>query len=370
MSAMDYELLENLKGLLEQLRELKAALNVEAKLEDIRELEGKMSKPGFWESGGQDDVIRKLKAIKNTVGPIIETEKTLEDAVVLAELALSEEDQATYEEAQAEYRKLRRALARVETATLLTGKHDGRNCFVYVHAGAGGIDSCDWAEMLMRMYMRYCENKGYESEIVDSLHQEEAGIKNATLHVKGENAYGYLKGETGVHRLVRVSPFDANRRRHTSFAAVEVLPEFDEQAEVEIDDKDLRIETFRSSGPGGQHVNVTDSAVRITHLPTGLVVQSQSQRSQFANRREAMSVLRSRIYRLEEAKRQEEIARLYGEKGEIAWGNQIRSYVLQPYQLVKDHRTDEETSNVQSVLDGDIDDFIEALLRLKAGRKK
>jgi peptide chain release factor 2 len=224
--------------------------------------------------------------------------------------------------------------------------------------------------MLMRMYLRWCEAKGLDVEIADVTHQEEAGIKNAALHVKGENSYGYLRGETGVHRLVRVSPFDFNKRRHTSFAGVEVLPEFKEQEEVEIDEKDLKIDTFRSSGPGGQHVNVTDSAVRITHIPSGIVVQSQAQRSQFANRREAMSMLRSRLYRLEEARRKEELAKLYSEKGEIAWGNQIRSYVLQPYQLVKDHRTDEETSNVNAVLDGDLDDFIDAYLRMKAGRKQ
>lgn len=366
---MDAGLLEQLRELLQQLQELKAALDVEGKCSGITELEKKMSKPGFWESGTQDKIISELKTLKHAVEPIIETEKQLEDGVVLAELALSEEDEATYEEAQKEYSRLRKAVARIETATLLNEPHDAKNCFIYINAGAGGVDSCDWAEMLMRMYMRWCETKGYEVRIIDSLHQEEAGIKNAALHIKGGNAYGNLRGETGVHRLVRVSPFDFNKRRHTSFAGVEVMPEFEEQDEVDIDEKDLKVDTFRSSGPGGQHVNVTDSAVRITHLPSGLVVQSQSQRSQYANKREAMSMLRSKLYRLEEAKRKEEISQLYSEKGEIAWGNQIRSYVLQPYQLVKDHRTGKETSNVQSVLDGDIDDFIEAYLRMKAGGK-
>lgn len=366
---MDDELLNNLKDLLEQLRTLKSAVDVESRSAEIVQLEKKMSKPGFWESGRQDEVIRQLKALKNSVEPIIETENALEDAGVLAELAVSEEDEDAFEEARGEYFKLRKAFARIETAALLNGPHDSRNCFVYIHAGAGGVDSCDWAEMLMRMYLRYCETKGHEVGIVDAQHQEEAGIKMAALHVKGVNVYGYLRGETGVHRLVRISPFDFNRRRHTSFAAVEVIPEFDEQAEVEIDEKDLKVETFRASGPGGQHVNVTDSAVRITHVPTKIVVQSQSQRSQFANRREAMSMLRSKLYRLEEAKRKEEIAKLYSAKGEIAWGSQIRSYVLHPYQLVKDHRTDTETSSVQSVLDGDLDDFIDAFLRMRAGRK-
>lgn len=366
---MDEKLLDNIKELLERLRELEATLDVEGKSARVAKLEAKMSKPGFWKSGEQDDVIAKFKALKGAIGPIVETKAALEDAAVLAELALSEQDEATFEETQSEYTRLKKALAGIETAALLSEPHDSRNCFIYIHAGAGGVDSCDWAEMLMRMYLRYCEQRNYDVEVVDVLHQEEAGIKNAALHVKGANAYGYLRGETGVHRLVRRSPFDFNRRRHTSFAAVEVIPEFDEQAEIQIEDKDLRVETFRASGPGGQHVNVTDSAVRITHIPTGIVVQSQSQRSQFSNRREAMSMLRSRLYRRQEAKRAEEIARLYSEKGEIAWGNQIRSYVLHPYQLVKDHRTGEETSNVQSVLDGDIENFVEAHLRSKAGGK-
>lgn len=364
---MDEELLENIKGLLEKLRGLKNTLDVDSKRTEIKQVEKEMSKPGFWESGTQDKVIGRLKALKNSVEPIIEIEKQLEDAAVLAELALSEKDEATYKEAESEYAKLTKAVKRLETSALLNEPHDSKNCYLYINPGAGGIDSCDWAEILMRMYLRWCETKHFKVEIVDILRQEEAGIKTVALHVMGANAYGYLRGETGVHRLVRISPFDFNRRRHTSFAGVEVLPEFDEQVEVEIDEKDLKTDTFRSSGPGGQHVNVTDSAVRITHIPTGLVVQSQSQRSQFANRREAMSMLRSKLYRLEEAKRKKELSKLYGEKGEIAWGNQIRSYVLHPYQLVKDHRTDEETSNVNAVLDGDLDDFIDAYLRKKAG---
>jgi len=368
-SNMDEQLIDNLKELQDKLAELKEALAFPSKMEEVKQVEKEMSKQGFWDSGGQDDVIKKLKALKAATEPIIAAEKLLEDAGVLAELAISEEDEDTYEEAQKEYYKLRRTVSRIELNTLLSEPHDSRNCYLYINAGAGGVDSCDWAEMLMRMYLRYLEEKDYKTEIVDILTQEEAGIKNAAIRVKGTNAYGYLRGETGVHRLVRISPFDFNKRRHTSFAGVEIIPEFDEQDEVEIDEKDLKIDTFRSSGPGGQHVNVTDSAVRITHIPSGIVVQSQSQRSQFANRREAMNMLRSRLYRLEEAKRREELQKLYSDKGEIAWGNQIRSYVLHPYQLVKDHRTDEETSNIDAVLNGDLDDFIDAYLRMKAGQK-
>ncbi len=364
---MDAQLLDDIKELLEKLHGLRDAVGLKSKQAEIVHLEKEMSVPGFWESGSQDKVIKKLKALKNAVEPIVEAEDALEDTVVLAELALSEGDEGAYEEARDEYYGLRKRVLQIETASLLRGPNDSRNCFIYIHAGAGGIDSCDWAQMLLRMYLRYCEARGFESDVIDILPQEEAGIKRAALHVRGGNAYGYLRSETGVHRLVRMSPFDVNRRRHTSFAAVEVMPEFDEQGEIEIEEKDIKIDTFRASGPGGQHVNVTDSAVRITHLPSGVVVQSQSQRSQFANRREAMSLLRSKLYILREARRQEELAKLYSDKGEIAWGNQIRSYVLHPYQLVKDHRTGEETSNVQSVLDGELEDFIDSYLRMKAG---
>ena len=255
----------------------------------------------------------------------------------------------------------------MELRATLSGPNDRKSAFLRIHAGAGGTDSCDWAQMLLRMYLRYIERKGLKSEMVDVLPNEEAGIRSVTVRVDGDFAYGSLKSEIGVHRLVRISPFDANKRRHTSFSSVDVIPEA-EEIEVEINDKDLRVDVFRSSAKGGQHVNVTDSAVRITHLPTGVVVSCQNERSQHQNRETAMKVLRARLLRLKELEREREMAKLYGEKGEIAWGNQIRSYTLQPFQLVKDHRTGLETGNVGAVLDGDIDAFVEAYLRRFAGK--
>lgn len=257
---------------------------------------------------------------------------------------------------------LERFIKAWELEAVLSGEHDNSNAILSINSGAGGTESQDWAQMLLRMYLRWAEGRGFRAEVLDLQPGEEAGIKNATVTMAGPNAYGYLKAETGVHRLVRISPFDANRRRHTSFASVLVVPEIEEAIEVQIDEKDLRTDTFRSSGHGGQHVNVTDSAVRITHIPTGIVVTCQNERSQHKNRASAMKVLRSRLYEYYRRQQEEKLQRLEGEKKEIAWGSQIRSYVLAPYQLVKDHRTGVESTNVEAVLDGDIDPFIEGWL--------
>jgi peptide chain release factor 2 len=253
---------------------------------------------------------------------------------------------------------------------LLSGPTDTKNCFFSIHAGAGGTESCDWVSMLLRMYTRYFDRNGYKYQELDLTAGEEAGIRSIQLEVAGPFAFGRLSCETGVHRLVRISPFDANKRRHTSFAAVDCIPEFDEDIDIEIKDEDLRIDFCRAGGPGGQNVNKVSSAVRMTHLPTGLVVKCQNQRSQHKNKAEAMKMLKSRLYMLEQKKRDAEVAKLYGDKGEIAWGYQIRSYVLQPYQLVKDHRTDFQTGNVQAVLDGEIDEFIEGYLQFRAKSRK
>lgn len=282
-------------------------------------------------------------------------------------LALEEEDASLEREIRQGLAKLRRQAEQMEVEVLFAGPYDRRNAILALHAGAGGTDAQDWAEMLLRMYLRWAESKGFKAEILDLQPGEEAGIKSATVLVSGDYAYGYLKAEKGVHRLVRISPFDASGRRHTSFAAVEVLPEINDEVEVRIDPADLRIDTFRSGGAGGQHVNKTESAVRITHLPTGIVVQCQNERSQQMNRVLAMKILRARLFEWQRRQQEEVLAQLRGEYQEIAWGNQIRSYTFNPFSLVKDHRTNVEVGNVQGVMDGDIDPFISAYL-IKAAR--
>jgi len=287
----------------------------------------------------------------------------------MIEIAAAETDHTQIKAAESECRKLMEKLEadyrRFELKSLLADKLDPNNAYLSLNAGAGGTESCDWAQMLLRMYSRYCERAGYDVAVMDIQRGDEAGIKSATLHISGPYAYGYLKAERGVHRLVRISPFDSNKRRHTSFVACDVVAEIDDAIEVEIDDKDLRVDTFRSSGAGGQHVNKTDSAIRIVHIPTGVVVSCQTKRSQHSNRDKAMKMLAARLYELERDKQNKEMEKFYGDKGEIAWGSQIRSYVLQPYQMVKDHRTDAETGNVEAVLDGDIEMFIENYLKMK-----
>lgn len=293
-------------------------------------------------------------------------ESSWEDLTVLAQLA--DEDETLALELEQDTRTFQKRLERVELRALLSHPHDHNNAYLSIHAGAGGTESCDWAAMLLRMYTRWAEKNGYAHEIVDLLPGEEAGIKRAVVHVKGDWAYGHLSAEVGVHRLVRISPFDTNQRRHTSFAAVDAVPEIEEGEDVEIKQEDIKVDTFRAGGAGGQHVNKTSSAVRITHLPTGIVVQCQNERSQHKNRKTAMSMLMARLYQLKEKEREKERTALYDEKGEISWGHQIRSYVLHPYNMVKDLRTGKETGNTQAVLDGEIDEFIDAYLRQKLAR--
>lgn len=326
-----------------------------------------MTDASFWDRRDEAQaVVAKVSALKNILTPFADVERQGEDFSVLGELAeLEGEDSDLLAEADETGDRLVAALEKLELLSFLSGKMDGSNAILGVHAGAGGTESCDWAGMLLRMYCRWIERRGFDYQVIDTQAGEEAGIKSATLIVSGEFAYGYLRAERGVHRLVRISPFDANKRRHTSFAAVDVVPEVDDNIDIEINDGDLRIDTYRASGAGGQHVNKTDSAVRITHLPTNIVVTCQNQRSQHKNRATALKVLKARLYEHEESKRNKERAAEYGQKTDNAWGNQIRSYVLQPYQMVKDLRTEAETSNVNAVLDGDLDQFIEAYLRYR-----
>ncbi len=285
-----------------------------------------------------------------------------EELELMLQLSREEKDSSLGPEMEHSLQKLNEELERFRLRVILSGEHDGKDAILSVNPGAGGTESQDWAEMLLRMYLRWAENRGFKTHILDIQPGEEAGIKSVTVEVSGEYCYGYMKGEAGVHRLVRISPFDASGRRHTSFAAVSVIPEVEDEVEVVIDENDLKIDTYRASGHGGQHVNVTDSAVRITHLPTGIVVQCQNERSQHKNKASAMKVLRSRLFKLEEEKHQAKLDELHGEKKDIAWGSQIRSYVFQPYQLVKDHRTEVEMGNVDAVMDGALDRFVEAYL--------
>ena len=330
-----------------------------------------MSKAGFWDNpDSAQPVVSQLSALKSVVEPVEEMQREVQDLRDLFELAAAESDQEELRQLEDDVAALVKRCEQIELAGLLSRPEDMKNCFFSIHAGAGGTESCDWANMLLRMYARYFEANKYQFKELDITPGEETGIRSITLRVSGPFAFGKLSCEMGVHRLVRISPFDANKRRHTSFAAVDCVPEFDEDIDVEVNEEDIRIDFFRSRGAGGQHVNKTSSAVRITHAPTGIVVQCQNERSQHNNRAQAMKVLKARLYMLKRQKRDDELAKLYGTKGEIAWGNQIRSYVMQPYQMVKDHRTKFETGNVEAVLDGELDGFIESYLRHRAKERE
>ncbi len=326
-------------------------------------MEQKASEPQFWDDiENSQKVLQKLKTIKSKVDEYQGLVNDLEDARTLNELGMEEEDSSVIIEVEELISRIRGNLRRLRLETLLTGKYDRNNAILTLHAGAGGTEAQDWVQMLLRMYTRWAEEKNYTVKTLDFLDGEEAGIKSVTIHIIGENAYGYLKSEKGVHRLVRISPFDASGRRHTSFASMEVMPELDDDIEVDINPDDLKVDTYRASGAGGQHINKTESAIRITHIPTGVVVSCQTERSQFQNRDTAMKMLKAKLLELKEREQKEKIEDLKGVQMDIAWGSQIRSYVFCPYTLVKDHRTNYEEGNVNSVMDGEIDGFINAFL--------
>ncbi|MFR1563352.1 MAG: peptide chain release factor 2 [Anaerotignum faecicola] len=347
----------------EKLKEMGASLDVAGAKEKITELEELSADPEFWNDLEKSQkTLQKLKALKNKVGKYEGLVTTYEDILTLIEMGIEEQDDSVYEEVKemndsflAEYEALR-------IATMLDGEYDRNNAIVTLHAGTGGTEACDWTNMLFRMYSRWAQKEGFEVEVLDMLDGDEAGLKSVTIQVNGENAYGYLKSEKGIHRLVRVSPFDSAGRRQTSFASCDVMPEIEDDTEIEIKPDDIRIDTYRASGAGGQHINKTSSAIRITHFPTGVVVSCQEERSQFANKDKAFKMLRSKLLALKIEEQMQKLAEIRGDVKEIGWGSQIRSYIFMPYTLVKDHRTGEETGKVDAVMDGEIDNFISAYL--------
>lgn len=364
---LDKEKLENAIATADQLA---LSLDVNALRQKIIDLNKKQMQPGFWDDNEKaQKVIKELNSYQNKVNPYDDIISLTEDANDLILIMEMEDDYSSYDELEKLIEDIEKKVEAYKLETLLSGEYDENDAILSIHSGAGGTEAQDWASMLLRMYTRYALNKGFKVETLDILKEDEAGIKSVTLKISGPNAYGYLKGEKGVHRLVRISPFDANKRRHTSFSSVDVFPDIDGDIDVEIKDEDIKVDTYRSSGAGGQHVNTTDSAVRITHIPTGIVVQCQNERSQIQNRERAMQTLKAKLLSLAEEERKEKIEDLQGNYSQIAWGSQIRSYVFQPYTLVKDHRTNCEVGDVNRVMDGDLDSFINAYLQKNAKKE-
>ena len=361
------ELRRRLEGLLPDIEDLAHAVGIKQMLAETEELDARAAADGFWDDmDAAQKVVQKTAILKAKIESYNRLVADYHDAMTLIELANEEEDASLVDECTESVERIAAEIDKQRLATLLTGEYDAKNAILTFHAGAGGTEAQDWAEMLYRMYTHWAESHGFQYKILDYLDGDEAGLKSASIEILGTNVYGYLKGEAGVHRLVRISPFDSSGRRHTSFAALEVIPEIDDTVEVDIRPEDIKMDVFRSSGAGGQHINKTSSAVRLTHIPTGIVVACQNERSQFQNRDKAMSMLKSKLVEIKEREHLERIEDIKGSQSQIAWGSQIRSYVFMPYTLAKDHRTGFEMGNIQAVMDGEIDGFINAYLKAAA----
>ncbi len=353
-----------LQGSKDELQDLKSALGYDSLVREIEELEAKAAAPGFWDDlENSQKILQRTGKLKNTVESYNSLCTSFDDLEVLIEMGDEEGDLSLIPEIEGSIDEFEKGLASLRLQTLLTGEYDKNNAILTFHAGAGGTEAMDWVSMLVRMYTRWTERHGFKTQILDFLDGDEAGLKSAVISIEGENAYGYLKSESGVHRLVRVSPFDASGRRHTSFASLEVMPEISDDNNIEIREEDIKMDVFRSSGAGGQHINKTSSAVRLTHIPTGIVVACQNERSQFQNKDKALKMLKSKLLEIKEREHLEKIEDIKGVQKEIAWGSQIRSYVFMPYTLAKDHRTSFESGNINAVMDGDLDGFINAYLK-------
>ncbi|PKR77997.1 peptide chain release factor 2 [Halalkalibacillus sediminis] len=358
------EIKHEIDQLQQRLEDFRGLFDLEDDRKRIDELEHEMTEPNFWDDPDEaQKVINEANGIKSRVNSFDDNVERVENLEVSYELVKEENDEELFDDLQEQLKETVEQFNAFELEILLSEPYDKNNAILEIHPGAGGTESQDWAQMLLRMYTRFAERRGYSVETLDYLPGDEAGVKSVTILVKGHNAFGYLKAEKGVHRLVRLSPFDSSGRRHTSFASCDVMPEFNDEVEIDVKPDDLKIDTYRSSGAGGQHVNTTDSAVRITHIPTNTVVTCQSERSQIKNREQAMKMLKSKLYQYEIEKQQAELDEIRGEQKEIGWGSQIRSYVFHPYQMVKDHRTNYENGNTQAVMDGELDDFVDAYLR-------
>lgn len=364
------ELKPRLSELSEKLDQMEASLEVSRKEEKIAELEYKMGEPTFWDDAeAAQKINQELADLKGSVDKYKTLREKYDDAATLLEMGLEEKDESMEADVKAELDAIADGLEALQLEVLLSAPYDANNAILTLHAGAGGTEAQDWTQMLLRMYGRWAERHGFAVETADLLPGDEAGVKSATLFIKGHNAYGFLKSEKGIHRLVRISPFDAQARRHTSFSACDIMPEIDDNVDVNINMSDVRVDTYRASGAGGQHINKTSSAVRMTHEPTGIVVQCQNERSQLQNREQCLKMLRAKLFELEMEKKEAELAKLEGDQQKIEWGSQIRSYVFQPYTMVKDHRTGCEMGNVQAVMDGELDPFIRAYLSAKANHE-